>query len=797
MNAKRLYLLLCTSLIVTAPLFSQSKLSGRVLDSEQTPLPHVILMLLDERGERLIGHTLSDSVGYFSLDQLKAGKYLLKTQYLGFAEYSKPHQLSDKQALDLGAIILKEEVQGLSEVVVSAQKSRPLTKMIGSKLRIEVANSYLSNMSNALEVLRSTPSVRVSRSGEIKLSSLGGVALYHDGKRIRLSGEALGSYLSSLPVSNILQIEISANPDASHDADGAGGIINIITHPLSQSGYHITLGQGFSYWKHLRSSTDITARYATGAWSLALMYSQTIGHYAMSYGQERILYGERSVSTTKDTDKRNPYTAQLEVGFRPNKHHQLSLSLSGDLNRGQGYTGTQTNIYDNRNQLYQTLWAENDYIKQRKLRYGSGLTYRFSPSSKHTLTTSFDWLSIGGGVTCLQPNTYTEIGSGQSHTTHYRSENLRAIDIYALATDYKLEASNRLTLEIGGKASYIQTDNKFLFRKNDLADPTRSNHFTYQERSLEGYALGKYSHNNWRYSLGIRVESLQSLGVLTPLDLSSITKQNELNRLNLFPSASATYSWEGGELTLAYSRRQDKPKYEELNPFEYLLDERTYWKGNPFLRPQISDKISLNANFGSLGLMASYQRLSDLISSITEVHTAQATIMTSQNIGRQILWSIEGNYHKRFTSWWTASLEAGAYHKTNWLTLGNALERYSQPSLMLATSSTLSLPWGLTMELSGRWYSERLSDSYERSKSSGAIDLGLSKTWLNGRLKTSLLGTDLLHTERWDSYGTRGELQLSSWGYGESRQIRLTLRYELGKSSAQEQRAIPSEAYRL
>ena len=32
--------------------------------------------------------------------------------------------------------------------------------------------------------------------------------------------------------------------------------------------------------------------------------------------------------------------------------------------------------------------------------------------------------------------------------------------------------------------------------------------------------------------------------------------------------------------------RIDRPAYQDLNPFEYLLDELSYWKGNPFLMPQ-------------------------------------------------------------------------------------------------------------------------------------------------------------------------------------------------------------------
>lgn len=797
MTLKPLCWLLLTALSLIPRAIAQTSLSGRITDGKHEPLPHVVLILLDSKAERLIAHSLSDSLGHFSIAPLRSGNYLLRTQYLGFSEQSIPCTVSADSPLDLGSIILTESVSALDEVVIATRRSHPLTKMVSGKLRIEVADSYLGNLGNALEVLRSTPSVRLSHTGELSLSGLGGVALYLNGKRIRLSGEALSAYLRSIPGGSIQSIETSASPDATHETDGAGGIINIITRGTSRSGFMLSLGQGFSYWKHLRSSTDLSASYGTEAWTLGLTYSQTLGHYAMSYGQERTIRDERSVSKTEDTDKRMPFATQIEIGYRPNEQHDLSLSLTGDLNTGQGYTETETQIYGLDGRLRHTLRAENDYIKQRKFRYGAGLTHRFTLGKRHSLTTSADWLTLTGGITCHQPNTYIDAISGQSHTTDYHSVNTRTIDIYTLNSDCRLTLNEELSLQAGAKASLVRTDNDFIFRRNKEQDNGRSNRFVYQEQSFESYTLGRYQHGGWQATLGLRLEWLGSLGRLTPYTAEAQAETHHLSRLLLFPSASLAYRWGEYELSLAYSRRQDKPRYEELNPFEYLLDERSYWKGNPFLRPQMSDKLTLSGTLAGLSLSASYQRITDLLSSITDLHGVGATIMTTKNIGLQALWSLEGNYHRRITPWWELSLEAGAYHTTNRLSNEPESAVYRQPSAMLATAHNLVLPWGVSLEVSGRWHSQRLGGGYELHQSTGAIDLGLSKSWLEGQIKLALLGSDILHTERWDSYGSHGDLRLDSWGYGESRQIRLSLRYELGKHKAPTPRSTPAEAHRL
>ena len=106
---------------------------------------------------------------------------------------------------------------------------------------------------------------------------------------------------------------------------------------------------------------------------------------------------------------------------------------------------------------------------------------------------------------------------------------------------------------------------------------------------------------------------------------------------------------------------------------------------------------------------------------------------------------------------------------------------YRRPSCFLSSSNSFLLPLGINLEISGRFYSKRQGGSYEVCRPTGSVDLGLNKSWLDGCLRIALLMTDVFHTERWDSYGTKDNLTLSSWGHGESRKILLRLTYGFGK----------------
>ncbi len=152
---------------------------------------------------------------------------------------------------------------------------------------------------------------------------------------------------------------------------------------------------------------------------------------------------------------------------------------------------------------------------------------------------------------------------------------------------------------------------------------------------MEGYTQYTYSWDKWELSAGLRMEYMHTYNKLNA-HTNQKTEENTRNHLQLFPNLNISYTInERNKIALLYSRRQDKPRYEDLNPFEYLLDELSYWKGNPFLKPQISNKVMLNYIWNSLSLNLYYNKLDDYFTSLTDVFENNKTIMTTKNIGTQ------------------------------------------------------------------------------------------------------------------------------------------------------------------
>lgn len=757
---------------------AQDSIVGRILDEQEQGLDAAVVMLASLPDNVLIETTITDSDGKFCFPVHK-GEFLLCVRTLGYKEIKK--NISIEGPLTLPDIRLEPDEISLQDIVVTARKSRPMTTSLNGKIQIDIAQSYLTDIGNALDVLKHSPGISVNNKGGISLASLGGTAIYVNGRKLMLQGDELSTYLRSMSSEKISRIEISHNPNASFGSEGAGGIINIILKASEKSGFFVTTSHGIGYWKNVKQNSDIALSYNTNKWQLGLNYNHSLGYHSMNYGYEKVQNGDKNISDTSDTDKRNTYSVGMDFSWLLNQKNKLFINSTVNLLAGPGETQTITQIYQGTNQLDNILKARNNYVEQKNLQYNNSMNYLFQPSSKVQFSFSADWTHFDGKARCEQPNEYYSVDNTPLRSDFFYSEPDKDIDIYALLSDFKFTPNAQNEILAGIKTTLIKSDNTFIFKKNGDIDTQRSNSFCYKEKNLEAYAQYTYTWDKLELSAGLRMEYMYIYNKLNS-QTSQDAETNSQNHFRLFPNLSASYTInDKSKIALLYSRRQDKPRYEDLNPFEYLLDELSYWKGNPFLKPQVINKIMLSYTWSNLSLNLYYNKLDDYFTSLTDVYGNNKTIMTTKNIGTQQQVGFDAVFSKRLTPWWELSATAGFYYFMNKLDYEIYKHEYKRPSCFLSASNSVLLPLGINLEISGRYYSKRQGGSYEVSKPTGSMDIDLSKSWHDGRMRLSLLMTDVFHTERWDSYGIKDALNLSSWGYGESRKVMLRFSYSFGK----------------
>lgn len=486
-------------------------------------------------------------------------------------------------------------------------------------------------------------------------------------------------------------------------------------------------------------------------------------------------------------------SGNLNLEYELNDNQLLGGRVDVNTVFGPGQTITTTEIRDAASMnLEQVLYAQNNYYEQRGNRYSGNLYHVATPKEGIKYTTDFNYTWFDGGSGNMQPNVYKSAAGDILNEKLYRSINGRDIHIFALSHDQEHPLWGG-ALKSGLKYANVDADNSFrfynVFSENDeQIDENQSNNFTYKEAIMSAYLL--YATNlsdKISMEAGIRGEYAHSDGTLyTVSGVSDETNKN--NYFDLFPSLSFNYRInEHNTLNLSYGKRIDRPAYQDLNPFEYLLDELSYWKGNPFLTPQKTHNISVAYSHKKTALTASYSYLKNYKAQITDTLSVNKVIMTPRNIGKQQRFSLTLYQGVNIAPWWETNLNLIGYYVNNDI----SFDQYRHFDLdgfagIFSVHNTIHLPFQIKMELNGMYATKRLGAANEYLKPTGFVDVGFNKSFDNKRWTVNLAMSDLFWTNRWDNYSSFDGLQLWNWGKSESRQVKLNVTYRFGiqKSSS-------------
>lgn len=284
------------------------------------------------------------------------------------------------------------------------------------------------------------------------------------------------------------------------------------------------------------------------------------------------------------------------------------------------------------------------------------------------------------------------------------------IDIYTA----KLDAEQNLgkgKLGYGFKTSFVTTKNSFEFFNDDpggipIKQLSQSNSFTYSENVNAAYVnYQRQLNSRWSIQTGLRAEQTNSNGTLTRAD-GIIQTDNKVKRnyLDLFPGAAVTWNINPKHnLNLTYSRRIDRPTYQDLNPFENKLDELTYEKGNAFLRPQYTDNVKLTHTFiGMINTTFGYSHVKDYATQATDT-TANATFVQQKNLAKQEILSFNMGSSTPINKWWNGYANIWYNYQVFSGTIGENKVQNNVFSYGAYLQQSFTLGHNYTTEISG-WF---------------------------------------------------------------------------------------------
>lgn len=751
------------------------------------PIYFANIALLQLPDSTLIGGTTTDDSGAFHLTISNVAQpAILRISFIGYVtENIVPQKEKTMQ------ISLVPDAAMLGEVIVTAKSHRPIVEMKNGNIVFNVQNNASAQGGNALDILRKTPGLFVDGQNNISMGGRVGVLVIVNGKQTYMQKSELTSLLRSTPASSIAKVEVMNNPSSQFDAEGSAGIVNIVLKSDKRSGYYINVNNGLVYGERWRDYGDVSVNVNAGKLNFYTSYSQALGSLNYHYGNTRLQSDNRISSRSNDTDKRQTVTGMLGADYRFSEKHTLGAALNGNFLFGPGAIWTNIDVRDAKTDaLQRSIYSVSDYYRQKENYIGGNLHYRFTPDENRVFWFDADIARFDGGSGILQSNTNILPSGEETNGKINRILHNRDIQIVAFSANDELPLMGG-TLTSGAKYSLVNAENKFDFYAGipaaETLDADMSNTFVYQEQIIAAYAMYKRGiTEKISFDGGLRAEYTLSRGVLTPHTGSKNKPETNPNDyFNLFPSVGFNIEFgEAHSLSLHYSRRIGRPAYQSLNPFEQPLDELSAWKGNPFLKPQTTNRVSVNYALKKTVFGVSYSWAKDFSAQITDTLGLQRVVQVPKNIGRQKVFNLNVLQQIRATQWWRLSFNGNLYHQQNKLSLGNNRNPFIEGwAGGISVQNNFDLPFDISAELSGTYNSRRLGASYETPKSTHSVDLALKRNFLKDKCSVGLVFTDIFHGNRWDNYGGFEGFHIENYGHWDSRQIKLNISFRFGSSS--------------
>lgn len=781
-------------------------ITGKIMDPQRQPVEFATITLLKAADSTLIKGEFSDASGIFQFSQVNAGNYALEISNLGYEKISI-NQVTlgdDDTAIDLGTISLIPIANELSTITVTAQK--PLIQHDHDKIIINVEGSAIAAGGSALDALEKAPGVLVDQDGNISLRGKQGVLVMIDDKPTYLSAEQLANQLRSMPADAVSKIEVITNPSARYDAEGNAGIINFITKKNHQSGFNGSVNAGMEISHHYNPKAGINLNYRVKKVNLFgnYNYSDYTRYQQLDVVRNFDAEGLQSTVTEKSTiDNQYPdHTYKAGADYFINDKHTIGFVASGYFDKYLSQNNTTANIA-NSNGMYEPSSHTFGDLNGASNNYSLNLNYDGKlDTAGTTLSADLDYSFYdGNGDDHYITNYFNIEGDPTGNPLEYHTQSPGTIYIRSAKIDLTHPFNKDWNIESGIKASAVKNDNEEIFEvKQDeewLIDSLKTNHFIYEENIYAGYVQLSRQFNKISVQAGLRSEWTIANG-------NSVTLQESFRRnyFQLFPSLNVSDNInDKNNITFSYSRRIDRPQYDQLNPFLFFLDPYLYEQGNPNLKPQLTNSLELSYTYNQVyNFTLNYSRTADEIEEqFYQVDSTKTIVLLSDNFGSNTTYAATVYAQLQPVKWWSTTPVVTAFYQdlqTNYLETDF---RNTNLGCQLNVQNTFTLPKGFSLEVSLQ-YRTPVIFSIASVEGSGDVSMGLKKSLWDGKATVKVNASDIFNTNN-----IKGDINYaninSSFSQNNDRQrFGINFSYRFGNTQSSQrhhQSAIDEEANRV
>lgn len=782
--------------------------SGRIIgtladSTTRKPVPYATVALQMPGGTLVTGVT-TDHAGAFLLDKVALGTYRLLISFVGYRTRTlKDVTLTaEKSVVELGQITLSADSRNLNEVNVVGQKA--LVEDKGDRLVYNAEKDIANAGGTAVDVLRKVPMLTVDLNGNVSMRGNSNLKVLLNGKPSAMMARNLADALRQMPANTIKSVEVITSPGAKYDAEGAAGVINIITKKALQGfngsvnattgNLNNSVGTNLNL-KKKKVGVSLSANvynYRNIAQSIARRTSLQNGLPVSLLTQQNRQdnwgfggYGEMSADYDFDTTSRINFAANVWGGNFPN--NLISTVRLTDP------AGRELQAFRN-NVLFRNPYGNG----QLDLGYTKTFKRPAGASSKSSVAPAeFSFLTQ---FSRMPDNYFYDTDryaiTGELLLYRERSTNYSRNKEYTLQTDYTHPFAVRgrndtttFTVELGAKTILRDIGSEFSVEQSAdgrgplVPNPMLSNDFAYTQTIYSGYtSLRAETKRGWSLNAGARLEH-------TGIRADFITTQTKFSTdyRNLIPSVTISKKVKQQTLKVSYTQRITRPLIWYLNPWVNAADPKNINVGNPYLNPELMHATELSHSLTtkkglSVNSSLYWRQTDNAIEYLSTVDAAGVLTNSPRNIAQRKAYGLNVNLSGQPNKDW--NLSGGIDGR--YVSLNSPALRQSNSGLIwnFNLNSTYKLPHNYTVQVNGNygtgwislqgtstgwlWYSVSAKREFWDKKAS--LTLGVNNPFARGFTQINRQEAPTFVAEnRWTNI---------------NRSVRLTFEWRFGQMSA-------------
>ena len=675
--------------------------------------------------------------------------------FIGYQEkrlaFNEPARTDDQAggSQNFGNIMLESIATELDGVTITAQK--PFLQREQDKLIVNVEGSLVSTGNSTLEVLEKSPGIIIDPDGNIAMNGKTGVRVFIDHKDTRLGGEQLANILRSMPSSNIEKIELITNPSAKYRAEGNAGIINILTKKGKFYGTNGSLTLSPGHGRYFRWENSLNFNHRTNNFNLYGQYAfaKRNQYQEILIDREFFMNGRTLTAFKLRNDLELPiesHTPRLGLDYTPNDRTSFGVLLSGLANKNGNQANTLIRQFSPENVILTEEQTDID-INSKWFQLTGNFNARHQFKNKAVIDFDFDAARYNNTSTQLfDSDFYGDVNNllGENRLT---GDVDGFLNLVGLSLDYEVPISEKQKVEIGWKSTWVTTDNDLQYFNEVDGSVTLneglSNHFIYDETIYAGYVNYSFRQQKWNAQFGLRTENTLIKGN----QLTTATRF-ENDYLGLFPSGAFNYNFTPNHIVgVSFSRRIDRPSYNQLNPFRTFVNTNTFREGNPFLLPQFTWSTELNFTLKQRYYFAFNYSFSkdNLNRAILQDGENQAVVVKNINVDQLQTYALTASLPIDFAKWWNSRWNLNSYLLQFDSDIEGFLFQRNNPILSINTSHTFSLKNNWRIQLNA-FYLPPHYMSITKIQTLSQVSIGIQKTILKGKGNIRLQANDIFWT---------------------------------------------------